>query len=105
MQDDRTPVAGAAVEPAPHGFAPRKVARGTVWVTVTSICAKAATLISSVILARLLDASDFGLLAIATALITFSQGATQTGFESAILQKQDKAEDFLNAAWTFELLR
>ena len=83
----------------------RKIARGAVWVTVASVCAKSATLISAVILARLLDPTDFGLLAIATALITLSQGATQTGFESAIIQRQDKPEDFLNVAWTFELLR
>jgi O-antigen/teichoic acid export membrane protein len=61
--------------------------------------------VSAVILARLLDPSDFGLLALGTALITISQYATQTGFESAIIQRQDKPEEFLNAAWTFELLR
>ena len=73
--------------------------------TVASICAKGSTLISAVILARLLDPTDFGLLAIGMALIALSQGATQTGFESAIIQRQDRPEDFLNVAWTFELLR
>ena len=73
--------------------------------TVASICAKGSTLISAAILARLLDPTDFGLLAIGTALIALSQGATQTGFESAIIQRQDRPEDFLNVAWTFELLR
>jgi len=84
---------------------PRKIARGVLWATVTSISARVATLVSAVILARLLDPSDFGLLALGTALITVSQYATQTGFESAIIQRQDKPEEFLNAAWTFELLR
>jgi O-antigen/teichoic acid export membrane protein len=84
---------------------PRKIARGVLWVTVASISARVATLVSAVILARLLDPSDFGLLALGTALITISQYATQTGFESAIIQRQDKPEEFLNAAWTFELLR
>ena len=84
---------------------PRKIARGVLWATVTSISAKVATLVSAVILARLLEPADFGLLALGTALITISQYATQTGFESAIIQRQDKPEEFLNAAWTFELLR
>jgi len=74
-------------------------------VTVASICARAATLVSSVVLARILEPSDFGLLAVAMAVITFSQGATQSGFESALIQKQNRPEDFLNAAWTVELLR
>ncbi len=77
----------------------------SLWATATSISAKVATLVSAVILARLLDPADFGLLALGTALITISQSATQTGFESAIIQQQDKPEEFLNAAWTFEVLR
>jgi O-antigen/teichoic acid export membrane protein len=56
-------------------------------------------------LARLLEPTDFGLLALATALVALSQGATQTGFESAIIQRQDRPEEFLNVAWTFELVR
>jgi len=104
MQDSQQPIPDEAPK-AVHGFLPRKIARGALWVTVASICAKGSTLVSSVILARLLDPTDFGLLAIATAIITFSQGATQTGFESAIIQKQEKPEEFLDAAWTFELLR
>jgi lipopolysaccharide exporter len=100
--DGRTP---EEASDAARGSIPRKIARGALWVTITSICAKGATLISSVVLARLLDPTDFGLLALAAALITLSQGATQTGFESALIQKQNHPEDFLNAAWTFELLR
>ena len=90
---------------AVRSLMPRKIARGVLWATVTSISAKVATLVSAVILARLLEPADFGLLALGTALITISQYATQTGFESAIIQRQDRPEEFLNAAWTFELLR
>jgi lipopolysaccharide exporter len=104
MSDSERHVAGETTNPV-KGSIPRKIARGAVWVTVTSLCAKASTLISAVILARILDPTDFGLLGLATALITFSQGATQTGFESAIIQRQDKPADYLNVAWTFELLR
>jgi hypothetical protein len=38
------------------------------------------------------------LMAIAMAIIAFSQGTTQTGFGSALIQKQKKPEDFLNTA-------
>lgn len=104
MRNSEGPTVDGAIEPAPTSI-PRKIARGALWVTVASICAKASTVVSAAVLARLLDPTDFGLLAIATALIALSQGATQTGFESAIIQRQDRPEDFLNVAWTFELLR
>jgi len=83
----------------------KKVSKGVLWVTAATISARALNLISAVILARLLVPSDFGLMAIAMAIIAFSQGTTQTGFESALIQKQERPEDFLNTAWTFELTR
>ena len=83
----------------------RKVSKGALWVTATSICASGLNFVSAIILARLLMPSDFGLMALAMAIISFSQGTTQTGFESALIQKQDGPEDFLNTAWTFELVR
>ena len=104
MHDSQSPATDEA-HAAVRNSIPRKIARGVLWATVTSISARIATLVSAVILARLLDPSDFGLLALGTALISVSQYATQTGFESAIIQRQDKPEEFLNAAWTFELLR
>ena len=83
----------------------KKVSKGALWVTAASICARGLNVISAIILARLLAPEDFGLMAIAMAIIAFSQGTTQTGFESALIQKQDGPEDFLNTAWTFELVR
>ena len=83
----------------------KKVREGALWMTAASICAKGLNIISAIILARLLAPEDFGLMAIAMAIITFSQGTTSTGFEAALIQKQDRPEDFLNTAWTFELAR
>jgi len=83
----------------------KKVSKGAFWVTAASISARALSLVSAIILARLLVPEDFGLMAIAMAIIAFSQNTTQTGFGSALIQKQDRPEDFLNTAWTFELAR
>jgi len=83
----------------------RKVTKGALWVTVSGICSRGLGIISSIILARLLLPSDYGLLAIATAIVSMMQGLTTTGFGSALIQKQEKPEDFLNTAWTFELAK
>jgi len=83
----------------------RKVTRGALWVAVASTSARALNLVSGVILARLLEPTDFGLMAVAMAIIAFSQSTTSTGFMSALIQKQDRPEDYFDAAWTFELAR
>ncbi len=62
-------------------------------------------LIAEVILARVLMPEDFGLIATALAILAFSEGTVATGFESAIIQKQERPEDYLNSAWTIELIR
>ena len=83
----------------------RKVTKGAFWVTVSGICSRGLGIISSIILARLLLPSDYGLLAIATAIVSMMQGLTTTGFGSALIQKQEKPEDFLKTAWTFGLAK
>lgn len=82
-----------------------KVSIGIIWVTAIGICGRGLSFISNIILARILTPSDFGLMAIAMALISFLQGTTSTGFESALIQKQDRPKEFLNVVWTFEMLR
>ena len=83
----------------------KKVSKGVFWVTGATICARGLNLVSAIILARILAPEDFGLMAIAMAIITFSQQMTETGFQSALIQKQDRPEDFLNTAWTFDLAK
>jgi O-antigen/teichoic acid export membrane protein len=83
----------------------QKVSRGIVWVTIAAFVTRAIGFITAIVLARLLAPADFGLMAIAMTIISFSQGTTWPGLESAIIQKQDKPEEFLNAAWSIELFR
>ncbi|GAH79605.1 unnamed protein product, partial [marine sediment metagenome] len=83
----------------------QKVSRGALWVTVGTICSRGLGLISSIILARLLLPSDYGIMAIAMATIAIAESLTQTGFGSALIQKQKRPEEFLNTAWTFELVK
>ena len=83
----------------------QKVSKGAAWVTATAVVTRGFYFITAIIMARLLLPSDFGLMAIAMSIITFTQGTTDTGFLSALIQKQDKTEEFLNTAWTIELVR
>ena len=83
----------------------QKVSKGALWVVAASISTRSLNIISSIVLARILAPQDFGLLAVAMSIISLSQSTTQTGFETALIQKQERPQDFLNTAWTFELAR
>lgn len=87
------------------GSLSQKVSRGIVWVAIAAFVTKGLYFIASVVLARLLVPADFGLMAISMTIIAFSQGTTTTGFESALIQRQDKPYEFLNTAWSIEFLR
>lgn len=82
-----------------------KVKKGTIWVILVTVVTRGVQLIAEVILARVLMPEDFGLIATALAILAFSEGTVATGFESAIIQKQERPEDYLNSAWTIELIR
>ena len=83
----------------------KKISSGAFWITISSFSARILSTISAIILARILLPEDFGLMSIAISIISFSQGTTQTGFDSALIQKKHSAVELLNTAWTIELLR
>jgi len=100
-----TETRGELLDAGTGGSLSKKVSRGALWVTAASVCGRGLNVVSAIILARLLAPQDFGLMAVALAIVAFSQGTTQTGFESALIQKQHRPGDFLDTAWTFELAR
>jgi len=62
-------------------------------------------LIKMIILARLLSPVDFGILGLAVLSINVLKVFTETGIESALIQRDKIGRDELNTAWTIGLLR
>ena len=62
-------------------------------------------LVRFVILARLLSPRDFGLLAVAWAVVEVGQGLSDLGLEKAVIQRSHVSEHEYNATWTFDVLR
>lgn len=98
VQEPRTPR-------SPEESLSRNVSRGALWTTIAIAVTRTCGFLSAIILARLLVPSDFGLMAIAIAIISFTQGATETGFASALIQRQDRVREYFNTVWTTEVLR
>lgn len=64
---------------------------------------RALGMISTVILARLLDPADFGIVAIAMSFFSMIYIATQFGFDIALIQKQNASRELYDTAWTLNL--
>lgn len=57
------------------------------------------------ILARLLTPEDFGIVAIATAVLTVVQSSTELSLNNALIQKERIERSHIDTAWTMALLR
>jgi O-antigen/teichoic acid export membrane protein len=82
-----------------------KVKKGTFWTLGLTVWTRAIGIITSVVVTRLLNPEDFGLMAIATSIVAIMTGITATGFNAALIQKQNKPELLLDSAWTMELIK
>ena len=82
-----------------------KVVRSGAWLISLRILEKILGLIRLVILARLLAPNDFGLFGIALLTISTVETFSQTGFQTALVQKKGNITDYLDSAWTVSVLR
>ena len=83
----------------------QKVVRSGFWVVTFKIVERTLRFIRTVILARLLAPSDFGLFGIACLAMNTLETFTKTGFGTALVQKKERTEDFLDTAWTVSIIR
>ena len=91
-----------AINPEPLS---KRVIRGGVWVLALRILNRSLGFIRTIILARLLAPADFGLLGIAMLSISTLETFSQTGFQTALIQKKDNIESYLDTAWTVSAIR
>ena len=82
----------------------RKMAIGVAWNTLFKVARRGLGLISTLILARLLVPADFGLVALATAIVGAFELMTAFNFEVALIQNQSAERRHYDTAWTFNVL-
>jgi len=80
------------------------IAKGAVWMVALRFCVKGISLISIVILARLLTPEDFGLMALATAIYMMVELIRAFGFSTALIQKQNAERAHYDTAWTMQII-
>lgn len=77
------------------------VGRGMTWLGISEVVSSGLRIIATIILARLLLAEDFGVVAMATVVIEVVLVAIDLGFGEAIIQRKDVTESHLSTIfWT-----
>jgi lipopolysaccharide exporter len=75
------------------------------WSLLEVFISKGLSIIYVVFITRLLNPEDFGLYSVAMATITMVLMFSITSVDVAIVQKKETNDDYLNAAWTIELIK
>lgn len=80
------------------------IAKGAVWMVALRFCVKGISIVSIMILARLLSPADFGLMALATSIFMMVELVRAFGFSTALIQKQDAGRAHYDTAWTMQII-
>ena len=87
-----------------HQHINRQIAKGSVWMVLFKLLEKSISIVSTVILARLLEPDDFGLVAIALLVVTLLELLRAFNFDMALIQNQEATSEHYNTAWTFNII-
>jgi PST family polysaccharide transporter len=82
-----------------------KVVISGLWVLSGNTLNRILGFIKTIILARLLSPADFGLFGIAMLVLGSLDQFTKAGVEEALIQKKKVIEQYLNVAWTINIVR
>ena len=88
-----------------RGDLPKRVAKGGLWSFALRFSNRLLTFVRMIVLARLLAPNDFGLMGLALLLITAIEKLSETGFSAALVQKKENISEYLDAAWTAQIIR
>ena len=81
-----------------------QIAKGAAWLIGFKLLDKSIGLVSTLVLVRVLTPSDFGLVAMATAVVALLELMGAFGFDAALIQRQDTTRGHFDTAWTFNVI-
>jgi O-antigen/teichoic acid export membrane protein len=83
----------------------RVFARGVAWFYVLSLSSRLIGLAQSVLVARFLSPTDFGVMGVALLVLSFLEMIATTGYNQALIQKKEDISDYLDTAWVVTAIR
>ncbi len=82
----------------------QRMADGAAWMVAARLADRTLGFVCTLVLARLLMPSDFGLIAMATSLLAFVELFASFGFDTALVRDQGAGREHFDTAWTLQLL-
>lgn len=83
----------------------QRVVHGGLWLVFTRVAVQIISFSRYIVLANMLEKVDFGMLGVAMMMIRILTMFTSTGFNLALIQKQEDIKDYLDTVWTFGIFR
>lgn len=83
----------------------KRVIHAGAWAFGLRIVNQLFSMIRIVILARILSPNDFGLFGIAVLALSALETFSQTGFQAALIQKNEDIRTYLDTAWMIQIIR
>jgi O-antigen/teichoic acid export membrane protein len=80
------------------------MATGAAWMVAFKFTERTLTLVSTVVLARLLVPADFGIVAMAMSIVATLEVLTSFSMDVAIIQRPNVERSHLDTAWTFNVI-
>ena len=82
-----------------------RVIKGGIWTFALGVVSRVLRVTRTVILARLIAPSDFGLFGVALLAISTLESFSQTGLDAALVQKRGDVGKYLDTVWTVQAIR
>lgn len=82
-----------------------RIASASIWLASAKLITNALSTISIFFLARILDPSDFGIVALATSITAVIGSATELSLSQALINIKEPTAQHYQTAWTLSLLR
>ncbi len=82
----------------------QQIATGAIWMVGARFAVKGISLVSIMILARLLTPEDFGIIALASSIYAMIELMRAMGFDTVLIQKQNVGREYYDTAWTLQII-
>jgi len=82
-----------------------RIFRASIWISVSRGAVNLLTALSTIVLARLLLPTDFGLVALGTSMLVVLQAFTELSLSQALIHTHEPTRDHYNTAWTLNTAR
>ena len=96
---------GTSAGAPPGASTSARVAKGTAWVIAWRLASRNVGLVSTLILVRLLEPSDFGLIAIATGVIASVDALSAIGVQDALIRDRNRDRALYDTGFAISLVR